>query len=71
MHGVIPPPNPPYAFVAHIETTLQQARKQDHIYVPGFTTVGVLLDVVVWRLGRGLGLYEETNTGEELQHRQR
>ena len=33
-----------------------------NIYVPGFTTVGVLLDVVVWWLGRGLGLYEETNT---------
>jgi hypothetical protein len=24
--------------------------------------LGVLLDVVVWRLGRGLHLYEETNT---------
>lgn len=23
--------------------------------------MGVLLDVVVWRLGRGLDLYEETN----------
>jgi len=27
-----------------------------------FTTVGVLLDIVVLRLGRRLGLYEETNT---------
>jgi hypothetical protein len=24
--------------------------------------VALLLDVVVWRLGRGLDLYEETNT---------
>jgi sodium-independent organic anion transporter len=33
-----------------------------NITAAGFTTVGVLLDVVVWRLGRGLDLYEETNT---------
>jgi hypothetical protein len=64
MYGVIPPSYPPYAFMAHIETTLQLASKQNHTYkyyVPGFTTVGLLLDAVVWWLGRGLGLYEETN----------
>jgi len=65
MHGVISPFHPPYAFVAHIETTLQQLTNRiilKNIYVPGFTTVGMLLDVVVWWLGRGLDLYEETNT---------
>lgn len=33
-----------------------------NITAAGLTTVGMLLDVVVWRLGRGLDLYEETNT---------
>jgi hypothetical protein len=30
--------------------------------VPGLTTVGMLLDVVVWRLGRKLDLYREMDT---------
>jgi hypothetical protein len=32
-----------------------------NIYVSGFTVVGMLLDALVWWLGRRLDLYEETN----------
>ena len=31
-HGVIPPPHPPYASVAHTEATLQRVIKQNHTY---------------------------------------
>jgi hypothetical protein len=32
-----------------------------NIHIPGFTVVGMLLDALVWWLGRGLDLYEETD----------
>ena len=56
----------PHTLMAHLETTFWQVTKSrtiiTNISVPGLTTVGMLLDVVVWWLGRGLDLYEETNT---------
>jgi hypothetical protein len=33
-----------------------------NIHVPGLTTVGMLMDAVVWWLGRKLDLYAETDT---------
>jgi hypothetical protein len=39
-----------------------ELRLKFNINDEGLKKVGVLMDVVVWRLGRGLDLYEETNT---------
>jgi hypothetical protein len=64
MHGVLLPPAPSICLHGTYRDNFTTSNKRKiitNIYVPGFTIVGVLLDVTVWWLGRGLELYEETD----------